>query len=266
MNTNNSPNDTPPDEPDDTKENVSGISNDIKKDVNDTMPDISNDIKEDVNDITPDTSDDIKDNVRWQDQKDYTQLGYLPFHKALKYSKYSERHLRRLIADDLKSFGLNWKTTQEELARSTNRFKKVNEKKGVFGRILFEWEISQTWLDNKLKKRPDKIPDTVPDMSNDIIHDTENPPPDTKDPPPDITHPRAIETMEVDGIEYTKPHIREILESRKDQKEQNKIMVDLQKQVNTVMAMMNRTQQMLLGSGENKPKEKARENIEPVEN
>jgi len=187
----------------------------------------------------------------------YGQKEYLSMVKSAEYSGLSEKTLRRRIREILIPLGLDWKSSQEEIYQKTRKLKKVNVRKNILGFSSFDWELSSAWLD-ELKDASSSKPEDLSMDKNESVHgqpiDGDGVVHGQKEEPiraefmasPPALNRVDLEMIEIDGRKYTKEHLEDILESYKEEKETRKTMMELQKQINVVMAQMGQIQKMLL--------------------
>jgi hypothetical protein len=177
----------------------------------------------------------------------YGQGNYLSMDKAAEYASLSEKTLRRKIREVLVLQGLDWKSSPSQIAEKSCKIKKVNVKKTILGFSSFDWEVSAVWLD-ELKG---KIVHRQRVDNEEIVHGQSvadvqfmtNSAPAPSQPSPTMAE---VDFMEIDGRKYSKEHLQDILENYKDEKETRKTMMELQKQINVVMAQMGQIQKMML--------------------
>jgi hypothetical protein len=177
----------------------------------------------------------------------YGQEGYLSMDKAAEYTFLSEKTLRRRVREILISVGLDWKSSQIEIEKKIRKIKKINVRKNILGLTSFDWDLSVVWL-NELKAK------TVPVHRQSIDKpelsiDKNSPVQGAQfmvDGPLGNVEIKDADSIEIDGRRYTKEHLKDILENYKEEKETRKTMMELQRQINVVMAQMGQIQKMML--------------------
>jgi hypothetical protein len=183
-----------------------------------------------------------------KDEFVYGQGNYLSMDKAAEYTSLSEKTLRRKIREVLVSQGLDWKSSPKEIEERSCKIKKINVKKTILGFSSFDWEVSSIWLD-ELKG---KVVHRQRVDNEDFVHGQSsvataqfmsNDAPVLVPPSP---LKEEVDFMEIDGRRYSKEHLQDILENYKEEKETKKTMMELQKQINVVMAQMGQIQKMML--------------------
>lgn len=180
----------------------------------------------------------------------YGQSKYLSMDKAAEYTSFSEKTLRRKVREVLISQGLDWKSSSEEIWNKVRKIKKVNVKKNILGFSSFDWELSAKWLDEIKKNIVHRQGvDSGDGQSMVKAEFMTNNPASNQPPAPDINF------MEIGGRKYSKEHLEDILESYKEERETKKTMMELQKQINVVMAQMGQIQKMMLLKDPNKNEE-----------
>lgn len=189
----------------------------------------------------------------------YGQSDYLSMDKASEYASLSEKTLRRKIREVLISQGLDWKSSPAEIAEKSCKIKKVNIKKTILGFSSFDWEVSVVWLD-ELKG---KVVHRQKVDNEDIVHgqpvvNTQFMSNEALPASSAMSTKEDIDFMEIDGRKYTKEHLQDIIENYKEEKETKKTMMELQKQINVVMAQMGQIQKMMLLRS---PKDDSEDNI-----
>jgi len=179
----------------------------------------------------------------------YGQTDYLSMDKASKHSGLSEKTLRRRIREVLISSGLSWKSSPDEIAQGLRKIRKTNVKKNILGLVSFDWEISSKWLD-EIKNKTAPVHRQGVDKAEDLSIDREEPAPQNAafmvQGPLGNVQVKDAESIEINGRKYTKEHLEDILENYKEEKETKKTMMELQKQINVVMAQMGQIQKMML--------------------